>query len=134
TLVRYPRGQQVVYAPRGGVGDHRNTERAQSSLPRRRGSQEEGIAGCPRLASFPKGLAVGVYGCAGQSMERVTSPPPRSGVPLHHRTGHLPQRAATSFSYVQKTQLLASYTLSVRAPHPGNTNSPKQSKPMETSY
>src|SRR5258707_9805135 len=68
-------------------------------------------------------------------MERVTSPLPRSGAPAQPQNGVIyRKRTATSISYVQKLNSLLHIHLSVHPPHPGNTNSPKQSKPMETSY
>src|SRR5260370_2669710 len=68
-------------------------------------------------------------------MERVTSPLPRSRVPAQPQNGVIYRKGtATSISYVQKLNSLLHIHLSVHPPHPGNTNSPKQSKPMEASY
>src|SRR6266581_3370871 len=118
-MVRHPGGQQVVHTASRGLGDHPNAGPARSRFPRRRRSQEEGIGGCPRLASFPEGLVVRFRRMRPhESLERATHPLARAGVPLHHRTQDLSQSNCHFLALCAKTQIVASKPITNPPPSP----------------
>src|SRR5256885_16894300 len=67
-------------------------------------------------------------------LERATHPLPRLGVPLHHRTKHLPQNGCHFLLLCAKSQIIASKQITKPPADLAHSNAHKLSKPMETSY
>jgi len=123
-----------VYAPRGGLGDHRNADGLHLASPTSEEAKKKELQAVRASLLSRRISSSSPAGCAGQMYGAGTSPPqvrrPRSTT---ERVIYLQGAAHPSRTYKNSNSLLHIH-LSVRPPHPGNTNSPKQSKPMQTSY